>query len=204
MFTGLIEALAPLRSLDANGPVWRLQLAVRWPDAEPTRLGDSIAVNGCCLTVVARDCEPDAELLDFELSPETLARTAFSLLHPGDPVNCERAAKLGQRMGGHLVTGHIDGVIDLVQITETAGFFDVHYAVPAELAAELVVKGSVAIDGVSLTVNALPVGQLHVTVIPHTVAHTQLLVGGAGKRAHIETDLIAKHVRRLVELGRAG
>ncbi|MBM4341907.1 MAG: riboflavin synthase [Deltaproteobacteria bacterium] len=201
MFTGLIEALGQVVGFEPAAGVHRLTLAARWPDDEPTARGDSVAVNGCCLTAVACQRGPDgAERLVFELSAETVARTAFGAVRSGESVNLERAARIGQRLGGHLVTGHVDGTATLLAIHPSGGAFDVTYAVPADLEPELVVKGSVALDGVSLTVNALPPGRLQVTLIPHTVAHTQLLQGGAGKTVNVETDLIAKHMRRLAIL----
>ncbi len=201
MFTGLIEAVGEVTQRQPQGTGARVVVTVCWPDGAPTGIGDSIAVNGCCLTVVAIAPQDNGERLTFELSHETLRCTALGDALVGAPVNCERAARLGDRLGGHLVTGHIDGVGTVCAIDDRAGAWDVTYSVPDDLAPELVVKGSVAIDGVSLTVNALPEGQLQVTLIPHTVAHTQLLHGGIGKRIHLETDLVAKHVRRLVELG---
>lgn len=200
MFTGLVEANGTVDTFAAQGGLHRLSVTVLWPDDDVTGLGDSVAVNGCCLTVVAHTHAADGrQTLTFELSPETLARTAFGALAAGQAVNLERAARLGQRLGGHLVSGHVDGTGQLLAVVDSGGAFDVTYAVPAELEPELVVKGSVAIDGVSLTVNALPPGQLQVTLIPHTVAHTQLLQGGVGKAVNLETDLVAKHIRRLAQ-----
>lgn len=201
MFTGLIETVATAVEWSQSGGIWRLGLAAAWPDSEPTQVGDSVAVNGCCLTAVAVQRQGQQERLQFELSAETLARTAFGSLQVGTGVNCERAAKLGQRLGGHIVTGHVDATAVLAQVVPVGGAFDVAYELPAELLPEVVIKGSVAIDGVSLTVNAIDGRLLRVMLIPHTVAHTQLLAGGTGKRVHVETDLLAKHVRRLLQLG---
>jgi riboflavin synthase len=153
------------------------------------------------LTVVAQTGDEGGDLLEFELSHETLARTAFGDLRTGRRVNLERAMRLGDRLGGHLVSGHVDGVAVLEAVAAHDGAWDLTYAVPQGFEAELVVKGSVAIDGVSLTVNGLPPGRVQVTLIPHTVAHTQLLDGDPGKRVHLETDLLAKHVRRLLACG---
>ena len=210
MFTGLIETLGQVVAFDplVVGTGARLTVDAVWPDrpgeiscAPLVQLGDSIAVNGCCLTAVSAVVQAVGTRLTFDLSHETLRLTAFGTLTRGDEVNCERAARLGDRLGGHLVTGHVDGLGRRLAVIARGGAWDVTYAVPTALEAELVVKGSVAIDGVSLTVNALPPGQLQVTLIPHTVGHTQLLAGDGEKPVHLETDLLAKHVRRLVELG---
>ena len=204
MFTGLIEALATVTeqtALPAGGS--RLRLGMRWPlvdgTARPTALGDSVAVNGCCLTVIARTDDDGSESLLFELSHETLQRTAFATLQPGARVNVERALRMGDRLGGHLVSGHVDGLGQLVEITPRGDFVDLRYSLPTALEPELVEKGSIAVDGVSLTVNAVPPGGFVVTIIPHTAEHTQLLDGGAGKAVHLESDLLAKHVRRLLQ-----
>jgi riboflavin synthase len=203
MFTGLIEDVATVTvaEQDGTGGLF-LGLRVRWPAVEgqqrPTALGDSIAVNGCCLTAIAVDLLPDqCEGLRFALSPETLARTALGAATAGTPVNVERALRLGDRLGGHLVSGHVDGLGQLASVTEHGAYWELVYNLDRQLEPEVVVKGSIAIDGVSLTVNATPPGQLAVTIIPHTAEHTQLLHGGVGKWVHLETDLLAKHVRRL-------
>lgn len=200
MFTGLIETMGRVAAWTPQGEGARLTLAVAWgKDTQEPVIGDSVAVNGCCLTVVEVGVAPLVQVLAFDLSHETLARTAFGRLKPGEMVNCERAMRLGDRLGGHLVSGHVDGVAHLTEVVARDGAWDLTYAVPPDLEPELVVKGSVSLDGVSLTINALPPGHLQVTIIPHTAAHTQLLVGGSGKLVHIETDLLAKHVRRLLQ-----
>lgn len=204
MFTGLIEALATVTDhTPLAGGGSQLRLSVRWPlvegSARPTGLGDSVAVNGCCLTVIERTEDDGKESLLFALSHETLQRTAFGLQKPGSRVNVERALRMGDRLGGHLVSGHVDGLGQLLEITPRGDFVDLRYGLPPALEPELVEKGSIAVDGVSLTVNAVPPGGFVVTIIPHTAEHTQLLDGGAGKQVHLETDLLAKHVRRLLQ-----
>ncbi len=200
MFTGLIETMGRVAAWTPQGEGARLTLAVAWgKDTQEPVIGDSVAVNGCCLTVVEVGAAPLVQVLGFDLSHETLARTAFTRLKPGDLVNCERAMRLGDRLGGHLVSGHVDGVAQLTGLVAREGAWDLTYAVSPAVEPELVVKGSVALDGVSLTINDLLPGSLQVTIIPHTAAHTQLLTGGTGKWVHIETDLLAKHVRRLLQ-----
>lgn len=198
MFTGLVEAIAEVRAWQMASEGARLQLAVAWPDAEVSPLGASVAVNGCCLTVVARAAVGDAEVLDFQLSHETLARTAFDALAVGQRCNVERALKMGERLGGHWVTGHVDGTGVLEACQLRGDCWDLRYRLPVELEPDVVLKGSITIDGVSLTVNGVPAGGVEVTIVPHTAAHTQLLDGGMGKRVHVETDVLAKHVRRLL------
>jgi len=201
MFTGLIEAMGTLTAWRPQGGGARMVIRGAWPQGEAARLsiGDSVAVNGACLTVVEVVPDQPALQLGFDLSHETLALTGFADLQPGDPVNLERALRLGDRLGGHLVTGHVDGLGCLVQKIDRGDAWDLLYAVPPNLAPEIVHKGSLAIDGVSLTVNGTPPGHATVTIIPHTATHTQLLWGREGKRVHLETDLLAKHVRRLLQ-----
>lgn len=205
MFTGLIEATGTLAAWEPQGGGARMTLEVRWPEgaAAAVQIGDSVACNGACLTVVAQRVQGEVLQLGFDLSHETLALTGFGDLQPGDPINLERALRLGDRLGGHIVTGHVDGLGSLVRKIDRGDAWDLLYAVPASLEPEIVLKGSLAIDGVSLTVNGTPPGHVTVTIIPHTATHTQLLWGLEGKRVHLETDLLAKHVRRLVQCASA-
>lgn len=201
MFTGLVETVGMLTALKLENGGARLTLDVKWPEPEPqTRLGDSVAVNGACLTVVAIELGPDGlQTLEFDLSHETLALTTFGALQPPEPCNLERAMKLGDRLGGHIVTGHVDGLGTLVQKTAHPAGWDLVFALPETLLPEVVQKGSICVDGVSLTVNHVEGSGIGVTIVPHTVAHTQLLHGLVGKKVHIETDILAKHVRRLAQ-----
>lgn len=204
MFTGLVEAVGRVSDVQFGGGGARLSLAVTWPgEGEHTGLGDSIAVNGACLTVVAIAPEAAGELLTFDLSHETLHLTHFATVQIGDPCNLERALRVGDRLGGHMVTGHVDGVGHLHSKVEHPAGWDLEYRLPASLLPEVAHKGSICIDGVSLTVNGIGrAGRedalLAVTIVPHTAVHTQLLFGAIGKPVHVETDLVAKHLRRLL------
>jgi len=184
MFTGIVEEVGHIVAFDGG------RLAVRSPhvltDAE---LGASIAVNGCCLTVV----EFDAEQWTADLSDETIARTSFSQLHVGDAVNLERAVQASQRLGGHLVQGHVDGVGEIV-----APVPDLKVRVPERLLPYLVEKGSVTVDGVSLTVVTVVDDTFSVAVIPHTSDVTTLGQRGVGSAVNIEVDVMAKYVEQML------
>jgi riboflavin synthase len=193
MFTGLVEAMGRVVAVEREGPGARLRIA------EPTiasglKLGESVAINGVCLTVV----NTTGESFDFEAGPETLARTNLGELKPDDPVNLERALAVGDRLGGHIVQGHVDGV-GTVRATRAAGdAWLIDLEVPPAVASLLVPLGSVAVDGVSLTVNALPaVGILQLSIIEHTMRHTTLGERQPGDRVHLEADILAKYLQRL-------
>ena len=203
MFTGIIEALAEVVSLARSSDDARLRLRVCWADGPlpGVALGESVAVNGTCLTVVAHAVEGQAALLDFDASHETLALTSLGALSAGDRVNVERALRVGDRLGGHWVSGHVDGAGTLAAIKRTGDAWDLSYRMPKTMEPEVVQKGSICIDGESLTVNRVWPEHFAVTLIPHTVAHTQLLEGGVGKTVNLESDIIGKYLRRFVKLG---
>ncbi len=183
MFTGIVEELGTVLSLESG----RMTVgASRVLDG--VALGDSIAVNGCCLTVVAHD----EGSWEADLSEETLRRTALSALAPGSPANLERAVRADQRMGGHIVQGHVDGVGTVV-----AGVPDLRVRVPAGLERYLVEKGSVTVDGVSLTVVDVIEDTFSVAVIPHTAEVTNLGGLAQGAPVNIEVDIVAKYVERM-------
>jgi riboflavin synthase len=189
MFTGLVESLGTVREIVFEGAGCRLALAA--PDiASELTIGQSVAVNGACLTVVAAD----AEMCSFQLSPETLQRTNLGELQHGDHVNLERALRLSDRLGGHLVQGHIDGVGRVAQRSNEGEWVTVWFTSPPELAEQMVPKGSVAVDGVSLTVVEVGEARFSVALIPHTLAHTTLGFKGPGATVNLETDLLAKYV----------
>ncbi len=191
MFTGLIEAVGTVEKIERKTGMYALSFASSF-GPEPLRLGESIAVNGACLTVV----EATPKGFAAECSPETLAKTTLGDLKQRDEVNLERSLRLSDRLGGHLVTGHVDGLGKIEKKTKRADSLYVEIALPRELLRNVVVKGSVAVDGVSLTVNTLSDRCFSVTIIPYTASHTTLASKRAGSRVNIETDLIGKYVGR--------
>jgi riboflavin synthase len=194
MFTGLVETLGTVRALTPQGVGCRLVLAA--PDlAGALTLGESVAVNGACLTVV----DYDGESCAFQAGPETLARTNLGELKPGDRVNLERSLQLGERLGGHLVQGHVDGVGRIAERKCEDEWETVWFTCPPELARQMVSKGSVAVDGVSLTLVNVTADRFSVALIPYTLAHTTLGFKAVGAAVNLETDMIAKHVQRLLE-----
>lgn len=193
MFTGLIETVGSLISQRRSGMSVRLEVSAALPAGEVV-VGDSIAINGACLTVTAIS----GARFTFDVSPETIARTTFQGMGPGTPVNVERALRMGGRLDGHLVTGHIDCVGRLERSETRGNARFLTFAVPAEHARMLVEKGSVAIDGISLTVNDVADDRFSVAIIPHTLEKTTLASLSPGQPVNIETDIIGKYVARLV------
>jgi riboflavin synthase len=194
MFTGLVEDVGVVAGLE-RGPD-RLELIVRPPRLPLAELaiGDSVAIDGVCLTVTARD-EGGFRAL---AGAETLARTTASELAIGSRVNLERAARLGDRLGGHLVQGHVDGVATLRRRSDQGANLALEMELPAALARYVVEKGSITVDGVSLTVNRVGDASFEVALIPHTVAATALGGKPIGARVNLEVDMIAKYVERLM------
>jgi riboflavin synthase len=193
MFTGLIECTGSVVSLRRSGDRAVLEVSAPLATGE-IKIGDSIAVNGACLTVVALQ----GGRFSFDVSPETVDRTAFALLQPGNQVNLERALQFGGRLDGHLVTGHIDCVGRLESRTNQGNAVVLHFSMPQGQARLLVEKGSVAVDGISLTVNGVTEAGFSVSIIPHTLGKTTLASVGPGKEVNIETDIIGKYVARMV------
>jgi riboflavin synthase len=194
MFTGLVESLGTVvrRIPDGTGGA---HLTITCPFAVELTLGESVAVNGACLTIIEHT--PD----DFhvQLGPETLQRTCLGSLEPGHRVNLERSLRVGDRLGGHFVQGHVDGVGRIAERTPQGEWETVRFTCPADLTSLMVPKGSVAVDGVSLTL--VDVGPEHfcVMLIPHTLAMTTLGIKQTGDAVNIETDMIAKHVAKLMD-----
>ncbi|GHV10360.1 riboflavin synthase subunit alpha [Campylobacterota bacterium] len=194
MFSGIIEALGSTAQLIPEGPGCRL--VIEEPEIRATtKVADSIAVNGCCLTVV----EVGNTTMTFQAGPETLARTNLGKLTEGSPVNLERALALGDRLGGHFVSGHIDGLAMLDEIKDYGDWADYWFKVPEELAAQMASKGSAAVDGVSLTLVNCTRDHFSVALIPYTLKVTTLGSRKTGDFVNIETDILSKYVARLIE-----
>lgn len=191
MFTGIVEEQGRVADAGDGHLVVEARTVVRDSD-----VGASVSVNGVCLTVVERT---DASLR-FDLSEQTLERTCLRDLRPGDPVNLERPVTLVARLGGHLVQGHVDGVAEVTRVdADATGGARVSLRVPAELARYVVERGSIAIDGVSLTIAAVDGEEITVALIPHTLAVTTLGLAAAGRRVNVEADVIARYVERSME-----
>lgn len=194
MFTGLVETLGSVAQLEVQGPGVRLQIDAGGIVADAA-IGDSIAINGCCLTVVARD----GTLLSFEAGSETLSRTNLGRLQVGSSVNLERSLKVGDRLGGHYVSGHIDGLGTLDARQQEGEWAFLWFRVPSQLTRQMASKGSVAVDGVSLTLVEVESERFSVALIPHTLAVTTLGQLKPGDHVNIETDILAKYVQRQLE-----
>jgi len=196
MFTGIVEELGEVADVVDLGDAARI--AVRGKTVtEDARHGDSIAVNGVCLTVV----DVDGDTFTADVMAETLRRSSLGAVAAGDPVNLERAAMLSSRMGGHLVQGHVDGVATVVAREPAAQWEVVTFTLPASLARYVVEKGSITVDGVSLTVTAVTDDTFSVSLIPTTLALTTLGRKGVGAPVNLEVDVIAKYVERLMGVG---
>jgi riboflavin synthase len=190
MFTGIVEELGEVRELFGSRLVVGCNVVT-----EGTDVGASVAVSGVCLTVV----ENTGDSLAFDLSEETLSRSALGLLQPGGAVNLERPVTLTARLGGHLVQGHVDGVGTVVGVERTAdGGSDVTFDAPEELSRYMVEKGSVTVDGVSLTIAALDGKRITVALIPHTMDVTTLGRAAPGQPLNLEVDVIAKYVEKML------
>jgi riboflavin synthase len=196
MFTGIVEELGTVRALERTGDVVRLDVTASVV-REGSEIGASVAVNGVCLTVVA--AKPSA--LAFEVGPETLARTTLGGLTVGDAVNLERPLRFGAAVGGHLVLGHVDGIGTVEAVTRVESTARVRIALPGPALAPLLVpQGSVAVDGVSLTIAALDARAFEIMVIPHTLAVTTFGRLARGQAVNLETDVIGKYLQRSLEL----
>jgi riboflavin synthase len=196
MFTGIVEERGSVRSIRDH----RLVVECSVVPAD-SGIGASVAINGVCLTVVAND----GTSLDFDLSEETIARTSLRRLDDGHPVNLERPVTLASRLGGHIVQGHVDGVGEIVDVqVDEAGGSRVKVTMPSELLRYVVEKGSITVDGVSLTVAEVHPDGITVALIPHTLAVTTLGLAAPGHPVNLEVDMIAKYVERQLATSREG
>lgn len=198
MFTGLIQDVGSVISI-ARGPMTRIAVATGLP-AEGLDLGESIALDGACLTVVSRS----RGCFEVEASPETLRRTTIGTWAPGIKVNLERALRLSDRLGGHLVLGHVDAVSKIASRSAEGGSIVLAFALDRALAPLVIEKGSIAVDGVSLTVNAVDACSFRVQLIPETQGRTTLVHKPVGADVNLETDVIGKYVARLVRKSAPG
>ncbi|MDA7088136.1 riboflavin synthase [Pseudomonas sp. SA3-5] len=194
MFTGIIESIGSIRALTPKGGDVRVYVATGKLDLGDVKLGDSIAVNGVCLTAVALP----GDGFWADVSRETLARTAFIDLKPGSPVNLEKALTPSSRLGGHLVSGHIDGVGEVIARADNARAVQFTIRAPRELAKYIAHKGSITVDGTSLTVNAVNGAEFELTIVPHTLAETIMVDYRPGQQVNLEVDLLARYLERLL------
>lgn len=199
MFTGIVQTVGRIARLEPRGGDVRLHVDTAGLDLADVQLGDSIAVSGVCLTAVGLEARGFAA----DVSNETLSLTTLGQLEAGDPVNLEKALRLADRLGGHLVSGHVDGVGKVVSVTPDARSQRWTFEVPVNLARYIAAKGSICIDGTSLTVNEVAGTRFGVNLIPHTVEHTAFHAKRAGDAVNIEVDVIARYVERLIGSGQA-
>jgi riboflavin synthase len=194
MFTGLIEGIGRLVARELRGGDARLRIDTGTLSFEHVQLGESIAVNGVCLTVIAFD----AHGFEADASNETLSLTTLGELRTGATLNLERAMRADDRLGGHLVSGHVDGVGRVLQVEPDGRAQRWRFAAPAALLRYIAQKGSICVDGVSLTVNAVDGEGFEVALVPHTIAHTAFATTGVGDAVNLEVDLVARYVERLL------
>ena len=199
MFTGLVQTLGRVRAASDDGSGGRTLTVVESAVAPQLALGESVAVNGVCLTVVSHD----ADSFDFQVGPETVHRTVLGGIAAGDRVNLERSLRVGDSLGGHFVTGHVDTVGRIVSRERAGEWETVWFDFDPDFDDLIVPKGSIAVDGISLTVVDVEPGRFSVMLIPHTLANTTLGAKAAGDRVNLEFDLLAKHVKKLLRLSPA-
>lgn len=198
MFTGIVEGVGEVKKIRAKGKSWQIDIQTPF-SVSKEKIGNSIAINGCCLTIT----EKKKNLFSADLSPETLSCTTLQDLKIGSKVNLERALRLSDPIGGHLVQGHIDGIsliLDKKKIeSETGSYLILKFKIPKNLRKYLIKKGSIAIDGVSLTINEIQANQFTVCLIPHTQKKTILQDKKVGDSVNIEVDLMAKYLENFIQ-----
>lgn len=193
MFTGIIEGKGKVLRIERNGEGGRLTIEFP-PQLTEVQLGDSISINGACLTV----SEKGGQNVKFDLSEETLQRSTLGGLKVGSFVNIERALRLSDRLGGHFVTGHLDGIGTITEWKKERAFVQMKVRIPDHVIEYVVPKGSIAIDGISLTVNECRGNEISLTLIPHTLEKTTLMEKRIGDSVNLEADLLSKYVKRLL------
>jgi len=194
MFTGIIAALGKVVTVKTQGGDVRLEVASQKLKLNDVKLGDSIAVNGVCLTVVSMQ----SDCVYFDVSRETLDRTSIGIAKIGSEINLEKALAVGDRLGGHFVSGHVDGMGECIKRETSARSIIFQFRVPSNLERYIAEKGSICIDGVSLTVNEVSQDIFEVNVIPHTLEETIIKDYQVGTRVNLEVDLIARYLERLI------
>jgi riboflavin synthase len=198
MFSGIVEEMGTVVA-DLAGD--RTRLILRCPHLAPScREGDSVAVNGCCVTVVARG---ESEL-EFDVMPETARRTNLPALRQGEAVNLEAALRYGDRVGGHIVSGHVDAVAQVVAVEPEGNAQRVTLAVPSELSSLIAAQGCICVDGISLTVTGVADGRFSVALIPHTLDVTNASTWRDGSNVNVEVDMVARYLARQMESATAG
>ena len=195
MFTGIIEAIGHIRSMTPKGGDVRVHMSTGKLDLTDVKLGDSIAVNGICLTAV----ELPGDGFCADVSRETLTRTALANLKTNSRVNLEKALLPTTRLGGHLVSGHVDGVGEVLSRSDSARAVEFWIRAPKELARYIAMKGSITVDGTSLTVNSVNGSEFQLTIVPHTLQETIMADYQAGHLVNLEIDLIARYLERLLQ-----
>jgi riboflavin synthase len=192
MFTGIIEGKGKVQRVESRGQEKRLVLQLPF-DLTEVQLGDSI--NGVCLTVV----EKKEQTVGVDLSPETLQRTMLTKVKEGDMVNVERALRLSDRLGGHIVTGHIDGIGVISERRKIGDILRLKIRVPEDVSRYVVQKGSIAVDGISLTINEYREGEIHLTLVPYTLEKTTLIDKKVGEEVNVEADILGKYIEKILE-----
>lgn len=202
MFTGIIEAVGTIKAINVNAQGARLVIDTNNLDMSDVKLGDSIATNGICLTVVDYSSASGSGSYSADVSNETLNRTGFANYKVGSKVNLEKAMLASTRFGGHMVSGHVDGISEVLSINNNGNSIEYWLSMPADLAHYIAEKGSVTIDGTSLTINAIAEsgsnGKFRLTIVPHTVKETIFADYQVGTKVNIEVDLIARYLERLL------
>jgi len=197
MFTGIITDIGTITEFSDEGNVWRLEIESNY-NHKQVDIGASISNNGACLTVIEKGSAAKGKsYFVFELSPETIEKTIFKFAGVGEEINLERAMKIGDELGGHMVTGHVDSVIAVAKVLKNENNWIVEFNADKEQAKYIATKGSACINGVSLTVNSVSGNNFSVNIIPHTLENTNLKNLKEGSKVNLEIDLIARYIERI-------